>query len=277
MVTSSDEGGTLQPGLTTGEPPLRSSRAASPWRRTGPRLLTEEVAQRLGDRILSGQLKPNDQLSSERELAVEYGVSRTVIRGALAVLSERGLVESRPGRGTYVCNGSARATASYLSLLVGRDHITLVELIEARFFLETRVAHLAAQRADAADVQALEQALISMDETRAQPTAFVEADLAFHEALARAAQNRVLLSFLECIRDVLSEGMRLGIAVPGSKDASIAEHRAIVIAVRARDVDAAERAMGEHLRSSYRQQVLAGYTSTVPDTIDWHAPDGGSA
>jgi DNA-binding GntR family transcriptional regulator len=71
--------------------------------------------------------------------------------------------------------------------------------------------------------------------------------------------------------------MVLGLSVPGSKEASIVEHRAIAGAVRDHDPVAAERAMGEHLRSSYRQQALAGYTAAVPDTIDWESGDGGAS
>ena len=227
-----------------------------------PRLLSEEVVQHLAGLILDGRLKPNEKLPSERDLAAQLGVSRTVIRSAVAVLIERGLVEVRSGRGTFVSTGSERTATNFLNLLVRRDQISLAELIEARLFLEERVANLAARRAKEADAAELEQALGAMRESRHRPFAFVEADLAFHEALARAAHNGIFVSFLGSIRGVLAEGMLLGSAVPGAAESSVAEHAAILRAVRAGDAAAAERAMAEHLASSYRQQVQAGY---VPD------------
>jgi GntR family transcriptional repressor for pyruvate dehydrogenase complex len=148
--------------------------------------------------------------------------------------------------------------------MLRRDEISLSEFIEARYFLEMRVARLAAERASAEDLQALDQTIAAMIEHQHQVFSFVQADLAFHEALARAARNRVFLSFLNCIRDVLSEGMLLGSTIQGAIASSIVQHQVILAAVRAHDSEGAQHAMSEHLQSSFRQQMKLGYMSQAP-------------
>jgi len=216
--------------------------------RKPPAVRGETIARQLADRIVEGSLKAGDRLPSERTLALQFGVSRTVIRDAIAALVERGMVDVQPGRGAFVHLGSERAIINLLDLLVRRNHLSLRDLIESRYILEEHVASLAAERAGEDDLAALDRALEAMVEHRHRPFAFVEADVVFHECLARAADNPLLLSFLACIRGVLSESMLLGTSVQGAMETSIKEHRLVLEAVRARDAEAARRSMHAHLQ-----------------------------
>lgn len=229
-----------------------------PRRYRGTRL-RDHITADIERQILEGQLKPGDRLPHERALAEQYQVSRAVVRDAIAVLVERGLVEVHPGRGTFVAEAHPATALETLSRLLRRSEWSIGELLEARYFLEIRTAGLAARRAEASDLQAIAAALARMIEHRGRPLAFVRADVAFHEAVAAAAKNRVLSSYLACIRELLVEAMLAGTALPQAMDNAIAAHTAILEAIRQRDERAAQAAMRAHLQQSYEEIVAVGY------------------
>src|ERR1700676_1172095 len=111
--------------------------------------LFEQIVQQVEDSILSGQLKPGDQLPAERELAQRFGVSRTAVREAVKTLREKGLVEAYSGRGTFVTNGTSQAIRQSLDLMmrIGQPDGG-VHLAEMRLILEPGIAALAATRVE---------------------------------------------------------------------------------------------------------------------------------
>ncbi len=225
---------------------------------SGGELLSGKLARQVEQLIIDRGLEPGDRLPSERELAAMFGVSRSVVRDAIASLEQRGLVKARTGSGIYVRDGSKGAVADVLGHMLRREVISLPELMETRRLVEIHNAGKAAQRASPEALEALGSTL-ERQQGSVGPLDLVQADVAFHEVLSQAAGNKVLAMLLSSLRPLLMEGMLMGTVLEGARDVAIQEHIAIYDAVRTRDGEAARRQMSEHLRRSYREWADAGY------------------
>ena len=214
-----------------------------------------EIARRLLEYLLSGEIRPGDRLPSERQLASQLGVGRSAVRDALRPLLLLGLVEARQGDGTYLRKpeSSLLPQAVEWGLLLG-DHTTL-DLIEARTCIEIALAELAARRRTEADLEQMQTQLELMAMPDMQRDAFVEADLAFHLAVAQASGNTVLLGTLASIRSLLRVWIARVMSASASAHPSYIEHVPIYEAICAGDPRAAAEAMRAHMRSA--QERLA--------------------
>ena len=210
--------------------------------------LYEQIVQQIEDSILKGELTEGSQLPAERELAEQFGVSRTAVREAIKALQEKGLVDAFPGRGTFVTNGTSNSMRRSLDRIIktgDRDGSTY--LVEVREILEPEIAALAASRADYEDLEAMREAVETMDSAEPDSDAFVEADLDFHLALAEAAANPIVLSLIDSIVGLLRE-QRVRISlVEGSPQRGQRYHRSILEAIERHDPQAARAAMQAHL------------------------------
>ena len=171
--------------------------------------LYEQIVQQVEESIVKGTLKPGDQLPPERELAEEFGVSRTAVREAVKALREKGLVEAYPGRGTFITDGTSHAIRQSLDRIakIGQPEGSAF-LAEVRAILEPEIAALAAVRASEQELASMREPISVMDEAREDPDAFIEADLDFHLALAEAAANPLILSLIDSIVALLREQAR---------------------------------------------------------------------
>jgi GntR family transcriptional regulator, transcriptional repressor for pyruvate dehydrogenase complex len=211
--------------------------------------LYEQIVQQVEESIHKGAMKPGDQLPPERELAQQFGVSRTAVREAVKALREKGLVEAYPGRGTFITDGTSYSMRQSLDrmLRVGQAEGSGF-LAEVRDILEPEIAAMAATRADAADLASMREQIGVMDESRKDPDAFIEADLDFHLALAEAAANPLILSLIDSIVGLLRE-QRIGIfQVDGGPERGQYHHKKILEAMEHRDPTGAREAMKAHLR-----------------------------
>lgn len=212
-----------------------------------PRILrADEVAQRITNAILKEEFKPGERLPAERELARALGVGRTSVREALKSLNMLGLIEVRSGFGTYVRldHGDLFARAFEMGFMVSRTKI--IELIEARRLIEVGLAHLAAQRRTPEDLEKMENLVRVMEAADDEHASeFLEANLAFHLAIAEAARNKVLLQVFSTIRGLLRQSMERVIRKSGV--AGAAAHRPIFTAIQQGDAESARAAMEEHL------------------------------
>lgn len=232
-------------------------------------LLGERVARAIERYVVEQDLQPGDRLPSGRELTERYGVSRTVVRDAIAILEQRGLVEARAGSGVFVRDGGSAAVAGVLGQMLRRNAISLPELMETRQLLEVHNASRAARRASPEDIDAMRASIERMAKATG-PLQFVEADVAFHEALAEASGNRVLSSLLRSLRPLLLQGMLIGTALDGAREAAIVEHTAIVEAIRRQDGGTARAIMENHLRRGFNEWIQAGFIdrgTLPPETI----------
>jgi len=211
--------------------------------------LYEQILQQIEDAILKGTLKPGDQLPAERELAQQFGVSRTAVREAVKALREKGLVEAYSGRGTFVTDGTSQAVRQSLDLMmkIGQPEGS-THLAEVRAILEPEIAALAAIRAEEQDIAAMREAVAVMDRSRSDGDAFIEADLDFHLSLAEAAANPLILSLIDSIVGLLREQRMRVFKVKGGPERGQVHHKRILEAVERRDSEKAREAMRAHLQ-----------------------------
>jgi GntR family transcriptional repressor for pyruvate dehydrogenase complex len=211
--------------------------------------LYEQIVQQIEDSIQEGALKPGDQLPAERELALQFGVSRTAVREAVKTLREKGLVEAYAGRGTFITSGTSSSIRVTLDRMMktgqaeGTQH-----LAEVREILEPEIAALAATRSDEESLVEMREAVRIMDNAKLDPDAFIEADLDFHLALAEAAANPLILSLIDSIVGVLREQRMRIFKVDGGPERGQYHHKRILEAIENRDPTGARAAMRAHLR-----------------------------
>lgn len=199
--------------------------------------------------IAEGVLSPGDRLPPERELAEMVGVSRSSLRQALKVLESMGVISQRVGSGTTLNPVAASILAEPLQFLILLDGITFHELLEARLIVEPELAARAAVLGTAEDQQALERAIAQMEESVADADRFIASDLEFHQAVYRAAGNRVCTMLFTVVHQSLEELVRFT-SVLTKPEHTIRLHRRILTAIRRRDPDAARRRMREHLEDA---------------------------
>jgi GntR family transcriptional repressor for pyruvate dehydrogenase complex len=211
--------------------------------------LYEQIVQQIEDSVRRGALKEGDQLPAERELAQQFGVSRTAVREAVKALREKGLVEAYPGKGTFITSTTFHSMRQTLDRMMktGQSEGT-PNLVEVREILEPEIAGLAATRATEENLTAMREAIAVMDEARHDPDAFIEADLDFHLALAEAAANPLILSLIDSIVGLLREQRMRIFHVDGGPERGQYHHKRILEAVEHRDSQGARDAMKAHLR-----------------------------
>jgi GntR family transcriptional repressor for pyruvate dehydrogenase complex len=210
--------------------------------------LSEQVVQQLQLLISAGELQPGDKLPAERQLAEQLGVSRTVIREAIKTLEQRGLVKVLTGSGTYVSQMDPQVIMESIGLFVQQRTTSVDHLNEVRRMLDIEIAGLAAQRATPQDLNDMIRAIEDMDNSLDSPDEYIEADLAFHQALARATRNELFLLLLEVMVDLLRASRRMIFQLRGAPGRGQIWHRLIYKAVEQGDEAAAREVMGKHMQ-----------------------------
>ncbi|MFC2031329.1 FadR/GntR family transcriptional regulator [Chloroflexota bacterium] len=210
--------------------------------------LSEEIGRQVENLILSNELRIGDTLPPERELAAQLGVSRNILREAISMLVQKGLLEVRPGSGTYVARPSAEFLSDSLSLFLRFNASAFFDLVEARRALEVQAADLAAQRATKEDCRLIAACLKDMEAAVGEPETYTEADVCFHAAVASAGRNEILRLLLDSIREALRENIRFLLEHhPSAVDDAMRSHRRIAQAVQQHSPEDARAAMREHL------------------------------
>jgi len=217
--------------------------------------LYEQIVDQVETRILSGELNPGDKLPPERELAKQFGVSRTAVREAIKALTLKGLIAVYPGRGTFVVDSTSMAVRHSIDMLIKvgkKDGITA--LVEIREILEPEIAALAATHAEPEQIATLQDAVDMMEDCMDDPSAFVEADLDFHLALAQATNNALIPALIDSLVDLLREHRLRSATVPGALERGQPFHKMILDAVKQKDPDMARETMRAHL-SQIRDEI----------------------
>lgn len=233
--------------------------------------LSARVAESLSQGIRSGRLGPGTRLPTEIELCAEYGVSRTVVREAVARLRSEGLVIPEQGRGMFVSEAPVSRAFS-----IPEDALkTLPEtvaLLELRLSVEVEAAGLCAERRTDAEAAAIRAVMERIDARRDDPDATrIHYDYDFHLAIAEATHNPFIPGFLGYLRPILVPRFQLGhVVAPDLKGAYYArihaEHEAVVDAIERRDGRAARRAMRRHLANSLERVRALASASGVEAT-----------
>lgn len=223
--------------------------------------LSEEILRRLREMIKGGQFSYGDKLPVEKRLAEIFGVSRTTVREALAVLEAEGWVTTRRGGGTYVRRAPITGPVEPLTALLGGKQVAILELMEVRKILESEVATLAASRATPEDIVAIKAAYLNMREAVARGQETATTDYAIHYAIAKAAKNATIISVISHLHDLYTEMIKANRghrSKPSGYELILAEHEAIIRAIEKRQGAAARKAMELHLERAHRliEEVL---------------------
>ena len=213
--------------------------------------LSEKIVAQITDAIVKGELKPDDRMPTERDLAVQFNVSRTVIRDSVKILTGRGMLRVKHGSGIFVATAEEAAPGAlnaYSSLLsVGGP--TLRDLFEVRKVLETQSARWAATRAKKEHLKRLAEILDDAFGHANASEILNNRDAQFHVALAESSGNLVLVRTMLALLDLLAASRQETLSIPGRAQRSLEEHARILACVRERDAEGAQQAMLEHLDS----------------------------
>jgi GntR family transcriptional repressor for pyruvate dehydrogenase complex len=211
------------------------------------------LVERLEDLIFD-RFQPGDTLPSEGQLAQTLGVSRLTLREATRSLQARGLLEISQGRRPTVAAPNGTLVGDFFETAVRRDPRALLDLLEVRRALEVHISTLAAKRAGKGDIADMEMSINAMRAGGNEPATFHAADVRFHENLASASGNRLLVFLIEALADPLRESRLQSfaghVARGGTVDDVIQQHEAILNAIRARNPKAAAQAMRDHLQQT---------------------------
>jgi GntR family transcriptional regulator, transcriptional repressor for pyruvate dehydrogenase complex len=218
--------------------------------------LAQGVVTGLKSRILDGSLPPGSKVPSEAELIEEYGVSRTVVREAITRLRAEGLVETLPGRGSFVL-ALPESTSFTVEASAIRSHRDVLAMVDFRLGVESEAAYFAAARRTPEAAEEVSAALAAF--STAGPDEAVEADFAFHRAVAAATGNRFYVELIDSLgpmmimlpRTRLPEEFSLTDTAHGERVRR--EHDNVAAAVLAGDPETARAAMRVHLGNTRRR------------------------
>jgi len=237
----------------------------APASREAEAKLSDRLYRHILEGIVEGAFAPDTRLPSEAELARRFTVSRPVVREALARLRDHGVVVSRQGSGSWVRRRPDRSMPSFAPVGSIAD---VQRCFEFRTTFEGRAAALAAERHDKPALARIEAAYTALEAVLATDGLGVDADLAFHKAIADAARNHFFSSTLAMLEDQISTGMtvtrNLSLRHRAERLRLVQdEHLRVVEAIRGRDAAAAERAMVLHIDNA-RRRMLEGDGGAPP-------------
>ena len=209
--------------------------------------VAEEVADRIRTLILDGTFPQGQPLPSERVLTEQFGVSRGSIRDAFRMLETIGLIETQHGRGTFPRQLTVDRLVAPLASMMKFQHDLQDELLDVRRMFEPAVARAAAARATDDDLADLQRIIDAQQKKLKKGQSAIVEDTEFHAALARSTRNRVVVSLMATLNDLLVESRKLTLKQKGRPAKSIEGHEAVVAALRKRDAEGASRAMYNHI------------------------------
>ena len=215
------------------------------------RALSEKIISQISDAIIGGRLEAGDRLPPERELAGQFGVSRTVIRDAVKTLAGRGILQVRRGAGIFVATGEENMIGhlNALSNVLPVQGAGLRDLFDVRRVLEAQGAEWAARKRSAHHVERLRKILDDAHSHPEAPQVLSEKDAQFHVAIAEASRNLVLVRVMLTLLDLLATARRETLNIPGRARRSLEEHERVLEEIEAGSPDGARWAMLAHLRS----------------------------
>ena len=206
-----------------------------------------QVANRIMAMIKSGNLKSGDQMPTEAQMTVAFGISRPPLREALKALTIMGMLESRQGgRYTVTPLSPSRLAAPFHVMLSGVNY-NVIQHIEARDAVEVELVRLCSERADPEARQRIMKLAVDGRAFHSDPVAFRLLDIEYHAALYRAADNPLLAALAQGLYDLMLDERRLASEARGVIEISVRQHIEVAEAVLAADAEAAAQAYRRHL------------------------------
>ena len=211
----------------------------------------DQTLEQLKNFIVSGELGPGGRLPSERALSEALGVGRYSVREALKILEAVGLVESRPGDGTFLATRTGEQFGRILGMSLAAWGGAIIEILDAREMIEVEAARAAAERATEQDLLNLSHELerMRLGAQQMDIPEYLSADMEFHRRIAEASHNAIIWQFVSNLADLLEEVLQEAKfdEMPAQAEGG-ASHQDVYRAIAGRDKQAAARLMGRHIQ-----------------------------
>jgi|SRR5689334_22730422 len=227
--------------------------------------LTADICRKMVSHLIRGDWAAGERIPAERELCQQLGVGRASLREALKALEIMGMIETRLGDGTYVCDRSEFLSRPLLWAIASSSTTDPQELIEARKLMEVELAGLAAERATGEDLKHIGTFLDEMEGSTKDAAKFLAADVNFHLAVGQAAHNSILMNALHLIRNLLQQWISSSLKVQGVAPRALEQHRKIFVAIAKRNSASAREAMQVHLQDMARYLLKVQQDSAKRD------------
>lgn len=215
--------------------------------------VAQNVYTQLREMIFAGEWTSGQRIPSENALSEQFGVSRPTIRQAIQKLDALGLVTTKPGEGTFVCEKSLGPHLQQIMPAVCLEDNNIYQVIQYRLIMEPECAALAAIKPNEADIRELWNQYNLMTAPGVDIDSCVEHDIAFHNQLVRMTGNAILLQVQQILQDVLRRTIT-DLTREFTNDSGIKYHKLILEAIQRRDSEAAERYMRAHI-----QETMSNY------------------
>ena len=219
--------------------------------------LSSRVSRELIRSIAVSRFPPGELLPTEEQLCAEFGVSRSVVREAMKVVTGVGMARSRQGQGTVVLPPSSWNNFAAELIQARRDtgtiHDVLSEVLELRTIIEVQAAGLAATRGNDENLDQMAVLIERMADATGDATEFIRLDLAFHAEILRASANHLIVSLFELLEPALLAAREIGIdsqPQPRGMHLAVGEHAQILESLRTGSAVGTEQMMREHLSAS---------------------------
>jgi DNA-binding FadR family transcriptional regulator len=236
----------------------------------------EEAVEQIADKVKSGELHVGDRLPPERELAARMRISRPTLREAVKALAEAGVLEVRRGQSGGIFVASELVPRELVKTTLQMRLSEVAGVLEARRLLEPRVAQLAAVHSGEDDFAAMEATIDRQRELAAQPDflphedLFLQLDMKFHLALARATRNTTIVALMRTLLRQLEIARDMAMHAPLVPDWTIDIHSRTLAAVRAADFEQIDVVMDEHLaqlEQIWERETGRGLVRPLPDFL----------
>ena len=228
---------------------LKRTRRRNLFSAVTPSKIPDMVYKQLVTLITRGHLKPGEKLPSERDMALELGVSRQSIREAIYRATTAGLMEVRQGEGTFIISSFKGNLKQPLSIMLTEEAEKVFEFLEIRKLIEGWCAERASEAATPADLKKMQGVLKKMEKVKPAESVWEKADLDFHSFIAAATHNVLAMHVMEGLKDSFHTYFRVKKFNTRAerKDVLLGQHRAILEAIRQKDPKKARKKITEHL------------------------------
>lgn len=214
---------------------------------------TADVARFLLSQVTAGPLNAGDRVPPERALAEKLKVGRSTIREAIAALELLGLVEVRPGAGTFISGGASDLLPKSLGWGMALGQSNTEDLLAYRSILEISAAEMAAHNPDADGIAKMQSAIDEMRSALPNLEAAVPHDFHFHVCLARICGNGLVKDQLRLCRSLLGIWLERSLTNIDEARTAIAEHQSVLDKIKAGDSKGAEEAMRAHMNTANKR------------------------
>lgn len=229
--------------------------------------LSELLADKLEKKIIGDVNLFGQKLPSEQELAKNFGVSRNIVREALKLLKERGLITSRTGNGSYVSKPELQTLTNMISRMLVMHNIEAADCYEILVMLECKACSLATHKATEADFDALTLIDQQMKEEQDDLNLWMNLDIQFHTKIADISGNTLLSIFVKSMTHLHSAMIYQTIQIDGGFQDGIDYHNKIIAALRCRNTEQAELIMRDHFEDSIRRHKVFEFKQISNDSL----------